>query len=103
MAVIDKYRDILTVLIEFEVDPKECDEHIKNIKEFFNNTVRKQPGFISANLHISLDRKKVVNYAQWKNEDFYNEFLNNKELQSAGEKVNLKNPRSTLLKVAFAS
>jgi hypothetical protein len=28
--------------------------------------MRRQPGFISANLHVSLDRKRIVNYAQWR-------------------------------------
>lgn len=103
MAVIDQYRDILTVLVEFDIDPTNCDEHIRKIKEFFNNVVRKQPGFISANLHLSLDKKKVINYAQWKNEDFYNEFLNNEEVQSAGKMVLIKDSKSILMKVAFAS
>lgn len=30
-----------------------------------------KPGFTSANLHISLDKTRVVNYAQWRSkEDF---------------------------------
>ena len=28
--------------------------------------MRKQPGFISANIHRSLDGTKVANYAQWR-------------------------------------
>ncbi len=28
--------------------------------------IRHQPGFISANLHASLDGTHVVNYAQWR-------------------------------------
>ncbi len=33
--------------------------------------MRDLPGFISANLHISLDRRRVTNYAQWRSrEDF---------------------------------
>ena len=30
------------------------------------NVMRKQPGFISANIHRSLDGTKVANYAQWR-------------------------------------
>ena len=26
------------------------------------------PGFVSANIHLSLDGKKVVNYAQWRSQ-----------------------------------
>ncbi|HEU4349229.1 MAG TPA: antibiotic biosynthesis monooxygenase family protein [Actinoplanes sp.] len=31
----------------------------------------KQPGFISANIHASLDRTRVVNYAQWASQDAF--------------------------------
>jgi hypothetical protein len=33
------------------------------------------PGFISANLHTSLDGTRVVNYAQWASEQQYKEAL----------------------------
>ncbi len=33
--------------------------------------MRHLPGFVSANLHVSLDRRRVANYAQWRSrEDF---------------------------------
>ena len=33
-------------------------------------------GWISANLHISEDRKHVANYAQWRSKAHYDAFLN---------------------------
>ena len=39
--------------------------------EATDTAMRHQPGFISANLHLSLDKKRIVNYAQWRSkEDF---------------------------------
>ena len=35
--------------------------------------VRHQPGFISANYHISAEGHRVVNYAQWRSEEDYRE------------------------------
>lgn len=103
MAIIDQYRNILTVLIEFEVTPEECDQHVANIVEFLTSTVKQQPGFISANLHTSLDKTKVINYAQWKSEADYQAFLDNEEAQAAASKVLKFEPRVTWMKVAFAS
>ena len=37
--------------------------------------MRDLPGFISANIHRSLDRTKVVNYAQWKTREAFNAML----------------------------
>jgi len=103
LAVIDQYRGILTVLVEFDVDPLDSEENVAHIKSFLDNVVRNQPGFISANLHTSLDKRKIINYAQWKNEADYQNFLNNIEVQKAGEKVLSLNPKSVLMKVAFVS
>ncbi|MFI9228478.1 hypothetical protein [Streptomyces rimosus] len=33
------------------------------------------PGFVSANLHVSLDGRRVVNYARWAGEEQYEEAL----------------------------
>lgn len=35
-----------------------------------------QPGFISANYHVSLDQGTVLNYAQWTSEAAYKESFN---------------------------
>jgi C-6 monooxygenase len=33
--------------------------------------VRKCPGFLSANYHVSIDGTRVVNYAEWESEESY--------------------------------
>ena len=38
--------------------------------------VRYQPGFISANYHVSRDGMTVLNYAQWASEDAYKQSFN---------------------------
>jgi len=44
------------------------------------------PGFVSANLHESLDGTKVVNYAQWRSkEDFEAMFQNPEAAAHMGE------------------
>lgn len=103
MAVIDHYRNILTVLIEFEIPSEEVESHLANIKVFLNDVVKIQPGFISANLHVSTDKKKVINYAQWKTEEDYQNFLNNKEAQKAAQDVLKYEPRTTFMKVVYTS
>ncbi|UQU61326.1 antibiotic biosynthesis monooxygenase [Couchioplanes caeruleus] len=39
------------------------------------------PGFISANVHASLDRTRVVNYAQWTSLEAYEEMLRRPEVR----------------------
>ena len=103
MAIIDQYRNILTVLIEFDVTPEECDSHVANIKTFLTETVKQQPGFISANLHTSLDKAKIVNYAQWKSEADFQAFLEKEGGQGTGKELMEMNPKIVKMTVAFAS
>jgi quinol monooxygenase YgiN len=49
----------------FTVDPDDQGRLLDLLAAFVEETVRRMPGFVSANLHRSLDGTRVVNYAQW--------------------------------------
>jgi quinol monooxygenase YgiN len=40
-----------------------------------------QPGFISNNIHASLDKTRVVNYAQWASMEEFDDLQNNRQMQ----------------------
>ncbi len=44
--------------------------------------LRHQPGFISANLHRSLDGTKVINYAQWASRDAFEAMFQNPDARA---------------------
>jgi len=64
--------DRQVVLINtFRVKPGKAEELVKVLADATEEGIQHVPGFISANLHVSLDGAKVVNYAQWRSkEDF---------------------------------
>jgi heme-degrading monooxygenase HmoA len=64
--------DSSIVLIKtFYVVPGRAGELAQLLIEATDTVIRHQPGFISANLHISLHKKRVVHYARWRSkEDF---------------------------------
>jgi len=66
MSTIEKGRDVLTLINVFTVAPQKQQELVNVLIEASRATMRHLPGFVSANIHRSLDGKKVVNYAQWK-------------------------------------
>ncbi len=103
MPVIDHYRNILTVLIEFDSTPEEVENQLSQLKTFTNEVVKLQPGFISANLHVSTDNQKIVNYAQWKSEEDFQNFLDNQEIQKTIKEILKSKPRFTKMKVVFTS
>jgi quinol monooxygenase YgiN len=65
MSIIEKGGEILTLINVFTVAPEKQQQLITLLVEATEQTMKDLPGFVSANLHRSLDGKKVVNYAQW--------------------------------------
>ena len=86
MTTLSLDNKLTTVIIIFAVEPSQQDELIAAIEEFLE-TVKTQPGFVSANLHKSIDGVKVANYAQWSSIEDYEAFINNTEVQQKAEKL----------------
>ncbi|MGB3653258.1 MAG: antibiotic biosynthesis monooxygenase [Rivularia sp. (in: cyanobacteria)] len=91
MPTIATKNEVATVIIIFNVEAEKQQALIDTIAEFVN-TVKHLPGFVSANIHKSLDGVKVANYAQWKTKQDFENFLNNAEAQEKGAKLREFNP-----------
>ena len=65
MTTIDQNQQICTLINVFSVSPEKTQELFDILKEATEQVMSKLPGYISANLHISEDKKTLTNYAQW--------------------------------------
>ena len=70
-ATLDASGGYLTFVNTFSVEPENADRLVENLQKATEEIFRDQSGFISANLHVSHDRRKVVNYAQWRSKKDY--------------------------------
>ena len=66
MSTIEKGSRFVTLINIFTVEPEKQQELVTLLIRATEQTMKNLPGFVSANIHRSLDGKKVVNYAQWK-------------------------------------
>lgn len=66
MTTLDPKNDYLTVINMFSVDPSKADDLLQALMDETEHRISKAPGFVSANFHVSKDRKYVTNYAQWR-------------------------------------
>jgi quinol monooxygenase YgiN len=73
--------DMITLINVFTVEPQNQENLIKILEQATEEVMRYLPGFISANIHRSLDGIKVVNDAQWKNKKAFEDMLQNPEAQ----------------------
>jgi heme-degrading monooxygenase HmoA len=69
MTTIENGRSLCTLINVFTVEPENQQKLFEELKEATEKVMSRQPGYISANLHLSDDKKKVTNYAQWKTLD----------------------------------
>ena len=65
---IAKDQPLVTLINVFTVDPANQQRLVEILTEATEQVTRTLPGFISANLHRSVDGTRVTNYAQWRSE-----------------------------------
>jgi quinol monooxygenase YgiN len=68
---------LVTLINVFTVDPENQQRLVELWQQATDEVMRHLPGFVSANVHRSLDGTKVVNYAQWESRDAFNAMLQN--------------------------
>jgi quinol monooxygenase YgiN len=68
MVHLDPSAGRLVLINTFAVEPSKADELLKVLSEATEHGMRQRPGFVSASLHVSTDRKHVANYAQWRSQ-----------------------------------
>jgi quinol monooxygenase YgiN len=65
-TVISTGQAVVTLVNVFTVAPEHQDELVDVLAAASRDIICQQPGFVSANIHRSLDGTRVVNYAQWR-------------------------------------
>jgi quinol monooxygenase YgiN len=79
VTTIEKNSGVLTLINVFTVDPEKQSQLVDLLIEATEKTMRHQTGFVSANIHRSLDGKRVVNYAQWRSKSDFEAMQKNPE------------------------
>ena len=80
MVTIGKGRDVMTLINVFTVKPEKQQALVDLLIEATDRTMKRQPGFLSATIHRSLDGTKVnVNYAQWRSKRDFDAMRSNPE------------------------
>ncbi|KJZ15201.1 hypothetical protein TW85_06345 [Marinomonas sp. S3726] len=66
MTTINPEDALLTLINTFDVDPDKQEALIESLRDTTDRVMCKFDGFVSANLHKSLDGCQVANYVQWR-------------------------------------
>jgi len=106
MPTISLGNKLSSVILIFQVDPKNQSALIKAGIENSKKVMEKKPGFVSASFHKSFDGTSMVNYAQWENRKSYEDainFLNPDEVR-IGEKIfDIADPDWNIYELEFSA
>jgi quinol monooxygenase YgiN len=79
MTTIAQGSDCITLINVFTVAPEQQKRLVDMLDKATQTVMSRQPGFVSANIHASLDGKKVANYAQWRSKADFERMQQNPE------------------------
>ena len=86
MPLLDLDRQLVTVIILFRVNDGQQTAVLDQVNQLFA-IAQQQPGFVSANLHRSLDGLKVANYAQWETAAALEQFRQRPDTQALWQQL----------------
>ena len=86
-ATITQARPIVTLINTFAVEPDNQQALVDSLSEITEQTMRRLPGFIGANVHQSLDGRYVANYVQWESEAHFQAMFQNPDAAAHMQKV----------------
>ena len=79
MTRITTDKNLVTHINVFTVSPENQQQLVDLLVEAAQSTIRKLPGYISNNVHKSLDGTKVTTYAQWRSKADFEAMLQSPE------------------------
>jgi heme-degrading monooxygenase HmoA len=79
LTYISTSADLITLVNVFTVEPANQERLARLLQEATEHAIKHLLGFISANIHKSLDGTRVVNYAQWRTEEDFEAMFRNPE------------------------
>jgi len=77
MSTITAHADYATLINVFTVQPERARELADLLTAATEDVMQHIDGFISANIHLSTDGTRVVNYAQWRSAEAFQAMLSN--------------------------
>ena len=82
MPILDPSAGHFILINTFTVEPENAEALLSSLSKATEEIFLHAPGFVSANLHMSEDRRHVANYGQWRSKKDYEAAGKNPAVQS---------------------
>lgn len=102
MTSISEDGNAITLINVFTVAPENQQRLVDVLVRATEDVISKQPGYVSANIHKSLDGAKVANYAQWRSREEFEAIFEKPEVRGHMEEAEeLAKVEPTLYEVSY--
>lgn len=76
-----------TVLTTFEMTPGTCADLLDELRDAYRHFISKQPGFISAALHVNDAQTRIANYSKWERREDFQAMLRSPEMRERNRRI----------------
>jgi len=73
---------MVTLINIFSVAPERQDELVRLLQGLIEEVMRTLPGFVAADVHRSIDGKRVANHARWRSEADWKAMVRHPQVQA---------------------
>lgn len=87
MPTISKDQACQTVITTFEMTPGTCQDLLDALTDAYASFISKQPGFISAGLHVNDAQTRIANYSQWERREDFQAMLRSDEMRKRNRHI----------------
>jgi quinol monooxygenase YgiN len=88
MPKISKSASVQTVITTFEMTPGTCQDLLEALTDAYAEFISKQPGFVSAGLHVNDAQTRIANYSQWERREDFLAMLRTPEMRDRNRQIN---------------
>ena len=88
MPKIETTASYQTVITTFEMTPGTCQDLLDELTDAYEAFISKQPGFISAGLHVNDAQTRIANYSQWERREDFQAMLRSDEMRRRNRRIN---------------
>ncbi|RVT82631.1 antibiotic biosynthesis monooxygenase [Rhodobacteraceae bacterium CCMM004] len=87
MTTISADTDRQTVLTTFETSPGTCQDLLEALEDAYRAFISRQPGFVSAALHVNDAQTRIANYSQWARREDFQAMLRSDEMRRRNREI----------------
>ncbi|MDG4647972.1 antibiotic biosynthesis monooxygenase [Roseibacterium sp. SDUM158017] len=88
MPQISQDASLQTVITTFDTAPGNCADLMDELSAAYAEFISRQPGFISAALHVNDAQTRVANYSQWASREDFKTMLRSDEMRARNRRIN---------------